>query len=202
MACECGPGARYRPSERPCSDACRAPAPSPPGSAHPGQRSASHNAGNGPVDPRPAAMRAVRDAMDRIYPHGGAFIISPPPVSTGVSPGCSCCSGTKSGLNPPWLWASCPSRCLALGCWSLAVPSKAPGLPLSFTLKPQGLPFSFAFKELYLPSIPGGQALKGTNPVLVAPPSQRCQHDGADDHPLIEAAASQHMNQHSQPDQS
>jgi hypothetical protein len=86
--------------------------------------------------------------------------------------------------------------------------SKAPGLPFSFVLKAPGfafkapgLPFSFALKELDLAFVPGGQALEGAGPGLLAQPSQRSQHDGGDDHPLIEAAASQHMTHHAQPDQ-
>ena len=74
---------------------------------------------------------------------------------------------------------------------------KAPGLPFSLA----DLPFSFALKQLDLPLIPGSQALEGAGPVLLAQVSQRSHHDGADDHPLIEAAASQHMIKHGQPDQ-
>ena len=72
---------------------------------------------------------------------------------------------------------------------------------LSFALKAPGLPFSFALKDLDLPFIPGSQALEGAGPVLLSQPSQRTQDDGADDHPLMEAAASQHMTHHAQPDQ-
>ena len=61
--------------------------------------------------------------------------------------------------------------------------------------------FSFALKELDLPFIPGRQALEGASPVLLPQPAQRPQHDGADDHPLTEAAASQHMTHHAQPHQ-
>jgi hypothetical protein len=74
-------------------------------------------------------------------------------------------------------------------------------MSFSFAVKAPGLPFSFALKELDLPFIPGSQALKGAGPVLLTQPSQRPQHDGADDRPLIEAAASQHMHHHAQPDQ-
>ena len=85
---------------------------------------------------------------------------------------------------------------------------KAPGLPFSFALKAPGfafkapgMMFSFALKELDLPFIPGRQALEGASPVLLTQPAQRPQHDDADDHPLSEAAASQHMTHHAQPDQ-
>jgi hypothetical protein len=69
------------------------------------------------------------------------------------------------------------------------------------TLKAPGRPLGFALKEPYLPFIPGSQALKGAGPVLLAQPCQCRQHDGADDHPLLETAASQHMHQRSPPDQ-
>jgi hypothetical protein len=88
--------------------------------------------------------------------------------------------------------------------FALKAPSfafKAPGLPFSFALKTPGLLFSFALKELDLPFIPGSQALEGASPVLLTQPSQRLQYDGADNHPLVEAAASQHMTGHAQPDQ-
>jgi hypothetical protein len=74
-------------------------------------------------------------------------------------------------------------------------------VPFGFALKAPGVPYRCALKELNLPFIPGSQALKGNGPVLLAQPSQRRHHDGADSHPLIKAAATQHMNQHSQPDQ-
>jgi hypothetical protein len=79
---------------------------------------------------------------------------------------------------------------------------KAPGLPCSFALKAPGLPFSLALKTLDLTVIPGHQTLKGAGPVLLAQPSQRRRRDDADDHPFVEAATSQHANQHGQPDQS
>ena len=79
--------------------------------------------------------------------------------------------------------------------FSLAL--KAP----SFALKAPGLPFSLALKDLDLPSIPGSQALESAGPVLLSQPPQRPQHDGADDHPFMEPAASQHMTHHAQPDQ-
>ncbi len=85
-------------------------------------------------------------------------------------------------------------------CWPLArADAKAPGLPFGFALKAPRLPFRSSLKELDLPLIPGSQALKGIGPVLLAQPSERRHHDGADSHPLIKAAASQHVNQHSQP---
>jgi hypothetical protein len=74
-------------------------------------------------------------------------------------------------------------------------------MPFGFALKAPGMPYRCTLKELGLPFIPGSQALKGNGPVLLAQPSQRRHHDGADSHPLIKAAAAQHMNQHSQPDQ-
>lgn len=87
-------------------------------------------------------------------------------------------------------------------CWPLAcADAKAPGLPFGFALKAPGLPFRSALKELDLPLIPGSQALKRIGPVLLAHPSQRRHHDGADSHPLIKAAASQHVNQHGKPDE-
>jgi hypothetical protein len=58
-----------------------------------------------------------------------------------------------------------------------------------------------ALKELYLPFIPGRQALEGAGPVLLTQPSQCPQHDRGHGHLLKEAAASQHMNHHAQPDQ-
>jgi hypothetical protein len=79
--------------------------------------------------------------------------------------------------------------------------AKAPGLPFTLALKTPGVPFTLALKELDLPLIPGSQMLQGAGLVLLAKPCQRFQRDGADDHPLMEAAASQHMNQCSQPDQ-
>ena len=78
---------------------------------------------------------------------------------------------------------------------------KAPGLVFSFERKAPGLPFSFELEELNLPLIPGRQALESTGPALLADPSQRPQHDDAEDHPLMEAGASQHMSHHAQPDQ-
>ena len=60
----------------------------------------------------------------------------------------------------------------------------------SFALKAPGLPFSLALKALDLPFIPGSHALEGAGPVLLTQPSQRLQHNDADDHLLIEAAAS------------
>jgi hypothetical protein len=91
----------------------------------------------------------------------------------------------------------------------LGVPLNAVGLPLSLVLdvlgvplNAVGLPFSLALDELGLPLVPGSQARKGAGPVLLAYPAQRRKHDGADGHPLIEAAASQHMTQQSQPNQS
>jgi hypothetical protein len=72
---------------------------------------------------------------------------------------------------------------------------------LGFAIKAPGAPYRCALKELDLPSIPGSQTLKGNGLVLLAQPAQRGQHDGADSYPLIKAAAAQHMNQHSQPDQ-
>lgn len=78
---------------------------------------------------------------------------------------------------------------------------KAPGLVFSFERKARGLPFSFELEQLKLPLIPGRQALESTGPALLADPSQRPQHDDADDHPLMEAGASQHMSHHTQPDQ-
>ena len=68
-------------------------------------------------------------------------------------------------------------------------------------LKAPGLTFSLALKELDLPLIPSRKTLEGAGPVLLTQPSQRPQHDGADDDPLMEAAASKHMNHHAQPDQ-
>lgn len=105
--------------------------------------------------------------------------------------------------------ASWPSVAQLYACGSLSLPySKAPGLPFSFALKAPSfafkapdVPFSFALKELDLLFIPGSQALESASPVLLTQPSQRPQYDGADDHPLIEAAASQHMTHHGQPDQ-
>jgi hypothetical protein len=41
----------------------------------PGVRSLWVPTASGLVDPRPAAMLGVRDAMDRIYSHGGVFIL-------------------------------------------------------------------------------------------------------------------------------
>jgi hypothetical protein len=41
----------------------------------PGVRRVWAPTASGLVDPRPATMRAVRDAMDRIYQHGGVFIV-------------------------------------------------------------------------------------------------------------------------------
>ena len=72
-----------------------------------------------------------------------------------------------------------------------------------FSLERQapGLPFSFEFQELDLPFIPGRQAREGAGPGLLAYPAQRSQHDHADDHPLMEAGAAQHMTHHAQPDQ-
>ena len=75
-----------------------------------------------------------------------------------------------------------------------------PGLPSSFALKVPGLPFSFErqapglllsleLEPLNLPFIPGRQALEAIGPTLLAYPSQRPHHDGADDHPLMEAGA-------------
>lgn len=78
---------------------------------------------------------------------------------------------------------------------------KVPGLPFSFERKTPGLLFSLELEALNLPLIPGHQAVEGIGPTLLAYPSQRAQHDGADDHPLMEAGASQHMTDHSQPDQ-
>ena len=78
---------------------------------------------------------------------------------------------------------------------------KAPGLPFGFALKAPSVPFRSALKDLDLPFIPGSQALQGIGPVLLAKSSQRRHHDGADSDPLIKAAASQHVNQYSQPDQ-
>jgi hypothetical protein len=78
---------------------------------------------------------------------------------------------------------------------------KVPGLPSSFERKVRGLLFSFELEALNLPFIPGRQALEAIGPALLAYPSQRPQHDGADDHPLMEAGASQHMTHHAQPDQ-
>ena len=63
-------------------------------------------------------------------------------------------------------------------------------------------PFSLALKEPVLPLVPGGQARKAPGPVLPADPCQRGQHDDADGHPLIEAAAVQHVPEHGQPYQS
>jgi hypothetical protein len=81
-------------------------------------------------------------------------------------------------------------------------PCLALGLPAPrFALKTPGLPFTLALKELDLPLIPGSQTLHGAGPVLLAQPGQRFQRDGGDDHPLMEAAASQHMNKRGQPDQ-
>jgi hypothetical protein len=96
----------------------------------------------------------------------------------------------------------------AEGVGELCLNRKAPGLPLgfaleapSFALEAPGLPFSFALKTLDLPFIPGGQALEGAGPALLTQPPQRPEHDGADDHPLLEAGAPQHVTQHAQPDQ-
>jgi hypothetical protein len=80
---------------------------------------------------------------------------------------------------------------------SFSLALKAPG----FALKASGLSFSLALKELDLPLIPSRKTLEGAGPVLLTQPSQRPQHDRADDDPLIEAAASQHMNYRAQPDQ-
>ena len=78
---------------------------------------------------------------------------------------------------------------------------KVPRLPCSFALKAAPLPFSLALKAQDLSAIPGHQTVNGTGPVLLAQTSQRRQRDDTDDRPLIEAAASQHANQRSQPDQ-
>ena len=87
-------------------------------------------------------------------------------------------------------------------CWpSACAEGKAPGLPSGFALKAPSVPFRSALKDLDLPLIPGSQALQGIGPVFLAKPSQCRRHDGADSDPLIKAAASQHVNQHSQPDQ-
>ena len=80
---------------------------------------------------------------------------------------------------------------------SFSLALKAPG----FALKAPGLTFSLALKELDLPLIPSRKTLEGAGPVLLTQPSQRPQHDRADDDPLIEAAASQRMNYRAQPDQ-
>jgi len=82
---------------------------------------------------------------------------------------------------------------------SLAV--QVPGLPFSFERKAPGLLFSLELEVLNLPFIPGRQAREAIGPTFLAYPSQRPQHDGADDHPLMEAGASQHMTHHAQPDQ-
>jgi hypothetical protein len=74
-------------------------------------------------------------------------------------------------------------------------------VPFGFALKVPDVPIRSAIKELDLPLIPGSQALKATGPVLLAQLSQRCHRDGANSHPLIKAAAPQHVNQHSQPEQ-
>ena len=92
--------------------------------------------------------------------------------------------------------------CYLWVCWLLAcADGRAPGVPSGFALKVPGVPFLSALKELDLPLIPGSQALKATGPVLLAQLSQRRHRDGADRHPLIKAAAAQHVNQHSQPEQ-
>jgi len=75
------------------------------------------------------------------------------------------------------------------------------GLPFSLVLNAVGLPFSLTLDHLGLPLVPGRHAFKGAGPALLVYPPQRCKHDGADGHPLIEAAASQYMSQQSQPDQ-
>jgi hypothetical protein len=99
--------------------------------------------------------------------------------------------------------ASWPSVCPALG-WptpQVCACGKAPGVPFGFAIKAPGVPYRCPLKELGVPFVPGSQALEGNGPVLLSQPLQRRDHDGADSHPLIKAAAAQHMNQHSQPDQ-
>ena len=81
---------------------------------------------------------------------------------------------------------------------AFALPFSSSGLALNTV----GLPFSLTLDGLGLPLVPGRHAFKGAGPALLVYPPQRCKHDGADGHPLIEAAASQHMTQQSQPDQS
>lgn len=78
---------------------------------------------------------------------------------------------------------------------------KVPRLPCGFALKAAALPFSLALKAQDLPAIPGHETVNGTGPVLLTQTSQRRHRDDADDRPLIEPAAPQHANQHSQPDQ-
>ena len=76
-----------------------------------------------------------------------------------------------------------------------------PGLPSRFERKVRGLLFSSELEALNLPFIPGRQAREAVGPTLLAYPPQCPQHDGADDHPLMEAGAAQHMTHHAQPDQ-
>lgn len=70
------------------------------------------------------------------------------------------------------------------------------------TLKVPGLPSSLVLKALGLPFVPVSQTRQRAGPVLPAYPRYRRHHDGAESQPLPEAAAPEHMNQQSQPDQS
>jgi hypothetical protein len=74
---------------------------------------------------------------------------------------------------------------------ALALPFSSFGLALNAV----GLPFGLTLDDLGLPLVPGRHARKGAGPAFLVYPSQRCKHDGAHGHPLIEAAASQYMTQ-------
>ena len=92
-----------------------------------------------------------------------------------------------------------PPSSLALNELGLAL--KEEGLPCGLALKEEGLPFGLVLKVFGLPLVPGSDARNGVGPALLVYPSKRRQHDGADGHPLVEAAAAQHMTNQSQPDQ-
>src|SRR6185369_9313815 len=62
-------------------------------------------------------------------------------------------------------------------------------LVLSLALQALDLPLSLALQALDLPLIPGLQARHGADPVVVADPLQRPQHDRRHGHRLVEAAA-------------
>jgi hypothetical protein len=94
------------------------------------------------------------------------------------------------------------TRSAPLGLLAPSFALKTPGLPLSFVLKALDLLFSLVLKVVDLPLVPGSQTPEGAGPVLLAQPRQGRHRDDTHDHPLIKAAASQHMNQPSQPDQS
>jgi len=59
-----------------------------------------------------------------------------------------------------------------------------------------------ALKALDLPLVPGGQALEVPGLVFLTQLGRGRYHDGGEDHPLVEAAASQHMTQQGQAGQS